>query len=287
MWTTAREQRPQPRPQRLLLDPDAPACPFCTFDDPDPRLLPFEAKVNGVRWYAMRNLYPPIDGPTGTADLAYAEDHDPTLTHLHEELEPHWAAMVTVQQVLAGRRTDRWSMLSAATGRSAGASQHHPHGHALTPAIVPPATVEQQHRWSDPEVARVLLHDATTVATIRGVRLVAPPVPLGPLDLWLIPERAQRFLDADPRTIAGLVATWLVGVHGQLAAEGQLADDLDARMAPFDAKVVLHAELPDGTGRWWGELAVTDRHAPGVAAVPLVDLRSPPETQAERFRPTA
>ena len=283
MWTAVRERRPQPVPERLLLDPEPPACPFCTFDDPDPRLLPFEAKVDEVRWYAMRNLYPPIDGDTGTADLAYAEDHDPTLTHDHDALVPHWAAMIAVQQQLAARSPDRWSMLSAATGRSAGASQHHPHGHALTPAVVPPATIERQRRWSDGEVARVLLDDVTTVANQGGVRLIAAPVPLGPLDLWLVPEAPHRFLEADGRVLATLIATWIQGVHGQLRADGQLDDDLDPRISPFDAKVVVHPELPDGTGRWWAELAVTDRQAPGVAAVPLVDLRYTPEVQAERF----
>lgn len=283
MWTAVREQRPQPRPQRLLLDPEPLACPFCTFDDPDPRLLPFEAKVDGARWYAMRNLYPPIDGDTGTADLAYAEDHDPTLTHDHPGLAAHWAAMLAVQQQLAERRPDRWTMLSAATGRSAGASQHHPHGHALTPAVVPAATIEQQRRWNDPAVLDALLTDAASVATRSGVRLIAAPVPLGPFDLWLVPERAERFVAADPRALAGLIADWIRGVLGLLRADDQLEGDLDPRLSPFDAKVVVHSELPDGSGRWWGELTVTDRHAPGVAAVPLVDLRYTPEVQAERF----
>lgn len=286
MWTALREQRPQPRPERLLLDPDPPACPFCTFDDPDPRLLPETAEVDGVRWAAMHNLYPPISGPTGTADLAYAVDHDPTLTHEHEGLRPQWAAMLQVQQQLAGRRTDRWSMLSAATGRTAGASQHHAHGHVLTPAVVPPATAEQQRRFEDAEVVRTLLADRTTVATADGVRLIAAPVPLGPFDLWLVPEGRQRFLDADALAVAQLIADWIVGVHRQLADLGHVHDRPDPRIAPFDAKVVLHPELPDATGRWWGELEVTDRHAPGVAAVPLVDLRYPPAGQADRFRST-
>lgn len=280
MWTALREQRPQPAPQRLLLDPVVPACPFCTFDDPDPRLLPSEAVHDGVGWYAMRNLFPPIDGDTGSADLACARAHDPTLTHLHAELASHWAAMLDVQQQLVGRRADRWSMASAATGRSAGASQHHPHGHVLTPAQVPGATVEVQCRWRDPQVARVLLADATTVAAAGGVRLVVAPVPLGPFDLLLVPERDERLVAADPRAVASLLARWVAGVHAGIEPE----PDLDPRVAPFDAKVVLHAELPDGTGRWWGELMVTDRHAPGVAAVPLVDLRLPPEVQAERLR---
>ena len=284
MWTALRERRPQPRPERLLLDPDVPTCPFCTFDDPDPRLLPQQAEVDGVRWAAMRNLYPPLGRDTGTADLAYAVAHGPTLTHLHDDLVPQWAAMIAVQQQLAARRADRWSMVSAATGRSAGASQFHPHGHVLTPAIVPPETIAQQHRWGNGEVARQLLDDGVTVAASDGLRLVAAPVPLGPFDLWLVPGAPTGFQDADPRDVATLIAAWVTGVHAQLAADNHLDADADPALAPFDAKVVLHPELPDGTGRWWGELTVTDRHAPGVAAVPLVDLRYPPETQAARFR---
>lgn len=296
MWTASRELRPQPRPQRPVLDPDVHDCPFCTFEEPDPRLLPFHAVIDGERWSAMHNLFPPVDGPTGTADLAYAVAHGPTLTHLHPRLRDQWAAMLTVQQQLAGRRTDRWSMVSSATGRSAGASQHHPHGHVVTPELVPPATIDRQQRWSDPVVARTLLEDATTVATREDVRLVVPPVPLGPLDLWLLPEVSQRFLDAAPDVLGELIATWVAGVHRQLgdgAGEGQGGGgrDVDPRVAPFDAKVVVHPELPDGGGRppdgggrWWAELTVTDRHAPGVAAVPLIDLRHLPTTQAANFR---
>jgi len=99
-----------------------------------------------------------------------------------------------------------------------------------------------------------------------------------------VPGAPTGFRDADPRHVATLIAAWVTGVHAQLAADNHLDADADPALAPFDAKVVLHPELPDGTGRWWGELTVTDRHAPGVAAVPLVDLRYPPETQAARFR---
>jgi hypothetical protein len=282
MWTALREQRPQPRPHRLLLPADPARCPFCRYADPDPRLLPEVADRGGQRWYGVHNIYPPIDGPTGRADLAVATDHDPTLVHLHEWLASDWATMLDVQQQLAGRRTDRWSMVSAATGRTAGASQHHPHGHVLTPAALPAATVDAQRRLVQPEVTGTLLADATTVAVADGVRLVAPPVPLGPLDLMVLPERAQRFLDTDPAVVAEVIVRWVAGVHA-------LVDDdpeRPPRAAPFDAKVVLHPELPDGTGRWWGELTVTDRHAPGVAAVPLVDVRFPPEEHAARFRAT-
>lgn len=280
MWTAQREHRPQPRPQRLLLPSDPTTCPFCRYTDPDPRLLPESATRGGQRWFGLHNIFPPIDGPTGRADLAVATDHDPTLTHLHPGLVTDWATMIEVQQQLAARRPDRWSMLSAATGRTAGASQHHPHGHVLTPAVLPISTVRRQQRIGEPGVLAALLADATTVDAADGVRLIAPPVPLGPLDLMLVPERAQRFGDVDPDDVARLVVRWITGVHGLVEPEPELPDTV----APFDAKVVLHPELPDGTGRWWGELAVTDRHAPGVAAVPLVDVRYPPEVHAERFR---
>ena len=280
MWTALREHRPQPRPERLLLPSDPARCPFCRYTDPDPRLLPEAAQRGGQRWFGLHNIFPPVDGLTGQADLAVATDHDPTLTHLHPGLVTDWATMLDVQQRLAGRSTDRWSMLSAATGRTAGASQHHPHGHVLTPAVLPVATVRRQQRLLRPEVLDVLLAEEVTVAAVDGVRLLAPTVPLGPLDLLLLPERAQRFLDVDPDDVARLIVRWIVGVHALVDPE----PGLPPTVAPFDAKVVLHLELPDGTGRWWGELTVTDRHAPGVSAVPLVDVRYPPEVHAERFR---
>lgn len=283
MWTALRERRPQPRPERLLLPSDPASCPFCRYADPDPRLLPEAVDLGGQRWYGVHNIFPPIDGPTGQADLAVATDHDPTLTHLHPGLVLDWATMIALQQRLAARRCDRWSMVSAATGRTAGASQHHPHGHVLTPAVVPPATIRRQRRFAEPGVLATLLADDLTVAAADGVRLVAPPVPLGPLDLLLVPEADQRFADVDAGDVATLIVRWIAGVHGLVDPE----PDLPATVAPFDAKVVLHPELPDGTGRWWGELAVTDRHAPGVAAVPLVDVRYPPEVHAERFRGVA
>jgi hypothetical protein len=280
MWTALREHRPQPRPERRLLASDPSSCPFCRYTDTDPRLLPEEVTRDGQRWYGVHNIYPPIDGPTGRADLAVATAHDPTLTHLHDGLASDWATMLAVQQRLVARRPDRWSMVSAATGRTAGASQHHPHGHVLTPSVVPPATIVQQQRWAVPGTAAALLADPVTVVEDDGVRLVAPLVPLGPLDLLLVPTGTQRFLDVDPDVVARLVVRWVAGVHALVDPEPRLP----AMVAPFDAKVVLHPELPDGTGRWWGELAVTDRHAPGVAAVPLVDVRFPPEVHAERFR---
>jgi hypothetical protein len=280
MWTALREHRPQPRPQRQLLASDRASCPFCHYTDHDPRLLPEEATRDGQRWYGVHNIYPPIDGPTGRADLAVATGHDPTLTHLHDGLASDWATMLAVQQLLVARRPDRWSMVSAATGRTAGASQHHPHGHVLTPAVVPAATIVQQQRWTVPGTASAVLADPVTVAEADGVRLVAPLVPLGPLDLLVVPTGSQRFLDVDPDVVARLVVRWVAGVHGLVDRE----PEVPATVAPFDAKAVVHPELPDGTGRWWGELAVTDRHAPGVAAVPLVDVRFPPEVHAQRFR---
>lgn len=279
LWTALREHRPQPRPRRAWLDSDPDACPFCRYADPDPRLLPEWVRRGGQRWYGVHNIYPPIDGPTGRADLAVATEHDPTLVHLHERLVDDWATMLELQQRLAGRDRARWSMLSAATGRTAGASQHHPHGHVLTPALVPPATIEVQRRWADPQVAATLLGDETTVTTRDGVRLVAPPVPLGPLDLLVVPERPQRFLDVDTEVLGHLVAHWVAGVHRLIGTD----PEAPRSAAPFDAKVVVHPELPDGTGRWWAELTVTDRHAPGVAAVPLVDVRHPPAAHAARF----
>ena len=226
----------------------------------------------------MRNIYPPLTGPTGRAELAVATDHDPTLTHLRPELAAVWATQLDVQLQLAHRATDRWALLTTAVGVSAGASQHHPHGQVLLSAVVPPVVKDQQRCWDrDTTLARVL-SDRHTIAVLGDVHLVAPPVPLGPLDVWLVPDTRTRLEQLDVEVVGALVHRWLVGVHGQLATPAARA------AAPVDIKTLLYAPLPDGTGRWWAELQVTERHAPGVAAAPLVDVVDPPERHAARFR---
>lgn len=226
----------------------------------------------------MRNIYPPLTGPTGTAVLAVATDHDPTLTHLRPQLATVWATQLDVQLQLARQEPDRWALLTTAVGVSAGASQHHPHGQVLLSAVVPPVVLEQQRRWDRGTTPAQVLADPHTIAVLGGVRLVAPPVPLGPLDVWLVPERRDGLEQLDVEVVASLVHRWLVSVHEQLTVPGRSA------AAPVDSKTLLHAPLPDGTGRWWAELQVTERHAPGVAAAPLVDVVDPPERHAARFR---
>lgn len=254
-------------------------CPFCGPAADDPRLLPVEADRGSGRWYGMRNLYPPLEGPTGRAVLAVAADHSPTLTHLREDLARAWATQLDVQWQLAQGPAGAWTLLTTAVGVSAGASQHHPHGQVLTATTPPPMAVAHQARWAEPATAAALLADELLVAEVAGLRLLAPPVPLGPMDLWLVPVRAVRIDDLDLEAASALIARWLHAVHAQLRP---LAPTSAA--APVDVKTLLYPSLPDGTGRWWAELQVTERHAPGVAAAPLVDVVDPPERHAARFR---
>ena len=279
LWTETREARPRPVVDRQQMPEDADACPFCDPAPDDDRLLP-EAADRGVgRWFGLHNIYPPLEGPTGRADLAVAIDHSPTLSHLQPDLATVWATQLDVQLQLAARAPERWSLLTTAVGVSAGASQHHPHGQVLTPVAAPPLTVEQQRRWSRAETVAAVLADALVVASVGAVDLVAPLVPLGPLDLWLVPTRPGGLDQLDPEVVGALVAQWIVGVHRQL---GRAVSS--TAVAPVDIKTLLHPPLPDGRGRWWAELQVTERHAPGVAAAPLVDVVDPPERHAERFR---
>ena len=279
LWTETREARPRPVVDRQQMPEDADACPFCDPAPDDDRLLP-EAADRGVgRWFGLHNIYPPLEGPTGRADLAVAIDHSPTLSHLQPDLATVWATQLDVQLQLAARAPDRWSLLTTAVGVSAGASQHHPHGQVLTPVAAPPLTVEQQRRWSRSETVAAVLAEPLLVGSVSDVHLVAPKVPLGPLDLWLVPTRPVGLDQMDPEVVGALVAQWTVGVHRQLGRAGP-----STAAAPVDIKTLLHPPLPDGTGRWWAELQVTERHAPGVAAAPLVDVVDPPERHAERFR---
>ncbi len=279
LWTRTREARPRPRIERQPLPADREGCPFCDPADDDVRLLPVAADRGAGRWFGLHNIYPPLDGPTGRADLAVATAHSPTLAHLQPDLATVWATMLDVQLELAARFPTRWSLLTTAVGVSAGASQHHPHGQVLTPATPPPVTIEQQRRWADRQTATSVLAEPLVVASLSDVHLVAPLVPLGPLDLWLVPAGPGGLDTLDPEQLGTLVTRWLVGVHRQLGRTPSRS-----AAAPVDIKTLLYPPLPDGTGRWWAELQVTERHAPQVAAAPLVDVVDPPERHAERFR---
>lgn len=226
----------------------------------------------------MRNIYPPLSGATGSAVLAVATEHDPTLTHLRSELAAVWATQLDVQLQLAHRSPGRWALLTTAVGVTAGASQHHPHGQVLLPALVPPVVRHQQAAWERADTVASVHSERRTIATVGPVHLVAPPVPLGPLDAWLVPSSALGLDQLDVEVVGTLVERWLHAVHAQLRPAAATA------AAPVDVKVLLYAPLPDRTGRWWAELQVTERHAPGVAAAPLVDVVDPPERHADRFR---
>jgi hypothetical protein len=226
----------------------------------------------------MQNIYPPLVGATGTAVLGVATDHDPTLAHLRPDLATVWATQLDVQLQLAQRSPPGWALLTTAVGVSAGASQHHPHGQVLLPTVVPPAVLDQQRCWDHDGTLAQVLAEKHTIAVLGDVHLVAPPVPLGPLDVWLVPGTRTRLAQLDVEVVGALVHRWLASVHAQLPTTEVTA------AAPVDIKTLLHASLPDGTGRWWAELQVTERHAPGVAAAPLVDVVDPPERHADRFR---
>jgi hypothetical protein len=199
-----------------------------------------------------------------------------------------WATQLDVQLQFALRAAEPWALLTTAVGVSAGASQHHPHGQVLLSSVVPPVVLDQQRCWAREDTLAQVLSERHTIAVHDDVHMVAPPVPLGPLDVWLVPATGTRLERMDVEVVAALVHRWLESVHEQLPTLESVHEQLPATgatgAAPVDIKTLLHAPLPDGTGRWWAELQVTERHAPGVAAAPLVDVVDPPERHAARFR---
>lgn len=280
LWTPTRETRPRPRPRREPhLTPRA-VCPFCDPAPDDPRLLGLEGTGPGGRWFGLRNIYPPLEGPTGRAVLAVAEAHTPSLSHRWSGLEAAWAGQLALQVRLAGQLPGRWSLLTTAVGISAGASQQHPHGQVLTPVEPPEAVVAMQRRLEQPEVVATLLAAPHRVEERGGIHLVAAPVPLGPADLLLVPERPGRLDDLPVEVVAALVGSWIDRAHTLLEIPSAPLDG----PAPLDIKTLLYDALTDGTGRWFLELQVTVRHAPGVAGAPLVDLVRLPERHARWFR---
>ncbi|MFP4148893.1 MAG: hypothetical protein ACLFUG_05455 [Nitriliruptoraceae bacterium] len=280
LWTPCREARPRTRPTRQSLVTPPQACPFCGIEPDDPRLLGPRTDGPGGRWIALRNLFPPLAGRTGRAVLAVAEAHGPTLAHRRADLAAAWAGQLDLQLGLAREQPERWSLLTTAVGLSAGASQHHPHGQVLTPREPPPAVVAVHRSLARAEVVAALLAAPRQVAELAGLHLLAPPVPLGPGDLLVLPERPGPLTARQLAPLAELIATWVDRAHRLLEVE---QDGLDGP-APVDIKTQLH-DVPAGIpGRWLAELQVTDRHAPSVAAAPLVDLVRPPEDHAAAFR---
>lgn len=280
LWTPTREARPRTRPARQLLATPRTSCPFCGIEPDDDRLLGVEVDGDGGRWIGLRNIFPPLEGSTGQAVLAVGEAHGPTLAHLREDLAAAWAGQLRLQLRLAEACSGRWSLLTTAVGLSAGASQHHPHGQVLTPREPPEAVVRLQRRLADERLVEELLAPATHVAARDGLHLVAPPVPLGPGDLLVLPEETGTLRADAVAPLAALIADWVERLHGRFAV---LQDGPDSP-APVDIKTLLHDALPDGTGRWLLELQATDHHAPAVAAAPLVDLVHPPDRHAAAFR---
>ncbi len=287
MWAPDRGRRPRTWPRREFLADDPAACPFCDPAADDPRLLPPSARRGGQRWFGFQNLYPPVVGPTGMATLSVSASHSPTLADPGADLEDAWAAQLDVQLQLAHAGRPAWRFLTTAVGVSAGASQHHPHGQVLLPTTLPPTVSAAQQRWQRPEVVAEVLEDRATVASAHGLRLVAPPVPLGPLDLWLVPERPSLLDAMEPDPTARLLVRWIRSVStvlGDPRPDGAVASEVPPGAPPIDLKVLLHGEVAGGPGRWWAELQVTSQQAPAVAASPIVDVVLPREAHAARLR---
>jgi len=290
-WAPDRGRRPRTWPKREFLTDDPAVCPFCDPAPDDARLLAPAARRGRERWFGFENLYPPLVGPTGVATLAVSASHAPTLAHPGPDLEDAWAAQLDVQLQLAQAGRAAWRFLTTAVGVSAGASQHHPHGQVLLPTTLPPTVAATQQRWRRPEVVAEILGDAATVESAHGLRLVAPPVPLGPLDLWLLPEHPRSLAALEPDTTARLLVRWIRSVLTVLEDSRRdyprpedAASDVTAGAPPIDLKVLLHAEVADEPGRWWAELQVTSQQAPSVAASPIVDVVLPREAHAARLR---
>jgi len=286
-WAPDRGRRPRTWPKREFLTDDPAVCPFCDPASDDPRLLAPAARRGRERWFAFQNLYPPLVGPTGEATLAVSASHAPTLAHPGRHLEDAWAAQLDVQLQLTRVGRPAWRFLTTAVGVSAGASQHHPHGQVLLPTTLPPTVGAAQQRWQQPGAVAEVLDDGATVTALDGLRLVAPPVPLGPLDLWLVPEGPTPLDDLEPDTAARLLARWIRSVSTVLedtSPDDAAPPEAPAGAPPIDLKVLLHAEVADGPGRWWAELQVTSQQAPAVAASPIVDVVLPRAAHAARLR---
>ncbi|MGC8488150.1 MAG: galactose-1-phosphate uridylyltransferase [Clostridia bacterium] len=157
-------------------------CPFCPGPDGEVGSEPFAAAV-------FPNRFPPFQEP-GTAEVVvYSPRHDDDLAYLPASHAGMVAeAWMSRTEALASQADVAQVFVFENRGARVGASVAHPHGQIYGYPTLAPRLARELAEFSggpcplcrerDPE--RIVLE-------ISGWRLVAPPVPRMPYELWLVP----------------------------------------------------------------------------------------------------
>lgn len=181
-WVVVSEGR-QSRP--LTGDTPGPGCPFCPGAETEVGGEPFSAAV-------FANRFPPFTGHGCAEVVVYSPNHFDDLAYLsaaHADLI--WEVWTERTASLARRPDVAQVFVFENRGRRVGASIAHPHGQIYGYPEVSPRLQRERAVFSagcpvcaDGSADRTVLNTAAW-------RLVAPPAPRMPFELWLVPRRHQ------------------------------------------------------------------------------------------------
>lgn len=167
-------------------------CPFCPGPEGEVGSEPFTVAV-------FPNRFPPFENPGAAEVVVYSPRHDDDLAYVDRD---HMATVVQAWTArtneLAEREDVRQVFVFENRGARVGASIAHPHGQIYGYPAVAPRLLRELSQFSaecplcgDTAEDRLLLQ-------VPGWRLLAPPVPRMPYELWLVPDGHAPMLRATP-----------------------------------------------------------------------------------------
>ncbi len=202
-WVSVEENR-QARP----LSTGDEHCLFCPGPGTEVGEGPFSVAV-------FANRFPPFSGP-GTAEVVvYSPRHDDDLGYLGPgHAESLRDALLVRSEALRKREDIRQVFLFENRGARVGASMAHPHGQMYGYPAVAPRLARELSRFEAeacPLCSEAAAGDARArvLLAIPGWRVLAPPVPRMPYELWLVPDVHRARLDDEtfsPTTVRLLQA---------------------------------------------------------------------------------
>jgi len=180
------------------------SCPFCPGPDGEVGPEPFSVAV-------FDNRFPPFQGRGRSSVVVYSPDHDDDLAYLPlARADLVWRVWET-HTVEWGREADVAQVFVFENrGARVGASITHPHGQIYGYPAVSPRLARELTQFS-PAACPICRDsaDQRLILAVPGWRVMAPPAPRMPFEVWLTPTAHGASLaglgDADRRRGAALM----------------------------------------------------------------------------------
>jgi UDPglucose--hexose-1-phosphate uridylyltransferase len=158
------------------------SCPFCPGPDAEVGSDPFSVAV-------FDNRFPPFQGRGGAAVVVYSADHDDDLAYLPLSRADLVWRVWEAHTLEWGRRADVAQVFVFENrGARVGASITHPHGQIYGYPELSPRLARERTQFLAPvcPICRDLAAGRLILA-VSGWRVMAPPVPRMPFEVWLTP----------------------------------------------------------------------------------------------------